>query len=200
MYEKGNVVNHRPWLTEILIRRAHKSPRLRQRMSNLLEEKSTPAQLVTPARPVQTDGGVSTVPGIPIPRFETFYRHAELTRLLQDYADALPGLIELRSIDKSFEGRDIWLVVVTNRSMGDDSAKPGFWVDGNIHAAELTASTACLYWLHQLAIGYAADDTITRLLRYAHGVHRAAPEPRRRRAGAGGQAAPHPQLHTALPV
>jgi murein tripeptide amidase MpaA len=107
---------------------------------------------------------VSTVPGIPIPRFETFYRHAELTRLLQDYADALPGLIELRSIGKSYEGRDIWLVVVTNRSMGDDSAKPGFWVDGNIHAAELTASTACLYWLHQLAIGYAVDDTITRLL------------------------------------
>ncbi len=104
------------------------------------------------------------MPGIPIPRFETFYRHAELTRLLQDYADALPGLIELRSIGKSYEGRDIWLVVVTNRSMGDDSAKPGFWVDGNIHAAELTASTACLYWLHQLAIGYAADDTITRLL------------------------------------
>ncbi len=47
MYEKGNVVNYRPWLTEFLIRRANKSPRLRQRMSNLLEEKSTPAQLVT---------------------------------------------------------------------------------------------------------------------------------------------------------
>ncbi|MBL8330076.1 MAG: geranylgeranyl reductase family protein [Rubrivivax sp.] len=47
LYEKGNKVNYRPWLTEILIRRAAKSPRLRQRMSNLLEEKSTPAQLVT---------------------------------------------------------------------------------------------------------------------------------------------------------
>jgi geranylgeranyl reductase family protein len=47
LYEKGNRVNHHPWLTEILIRRAASSPRLRQRMSNLLEEKSTPAQLVT---------------------------------------------------------------------------------------------------------------------------------------------------------
>jgi hypothetical protein len=34
-------------LTEILVRRAAKSPRLRQRMSNLLEERSTPAQLLT---------------------------------------------------------------------------------------------------------------------------------------------------------
>ncbi len=47
LYEKGNSVNYRPWLTEILIRRAVRSPRLRQRMANLLEERSTPAQLVT---------------------------------------------------------------------------------------------------------------------------------------------------------
>ena len=104
------------------------------------------------------------MPAIPVPRFEVFYRYAELTRLLQDYADALPGLIELRSIGQSHEGRDIWLVVVTNRSMGEDGDKPGFWVDGNIHAAELTACTACLYWLHHLALGYANDDAVTRLL------------------------------------
>jgi Zinc carboxypeptidase len=102
--------------------------------------------------------------GIPIPRFEFFYRYEELTRLLHDYAAALPGLIEIRSIGKSYEDRDIWLLVVTNRAMGDDTNKPGFWVDGNIHAAELTACTACLYWLHQLAVGYASDDAITRLL------------------------------------
>lgn len=47
LYEKGNRVNHHPWLTEILIRRAAKSARLRQRMANVLEERSTPAQLVT---------------------------------------------------------------------------------------------------------------------------------------------------------
>lgn len=47
LYERGNRVNYHPWLTEILIRRAARSPRLRQRMANLLEERSTPAQLVT---------------------------------------------------------------------------------------------------------------------------------------------------------
>lgn len=104
------------------------------------------------------------MPATPIPRFEIFYRHDELTRLLHDYAAALPGLVEVRSLGRSHEGRDIWLVVVTNRSLGDDTAKPALWVDGNIHAAELTASTACLYFLHQLAVGYASDDAITRLL------------------------------------
>ena len=98
------------------------------------------------------------MPAIPVPRFDQFYRHPELTRLLQDYAAAAPLLVELRSIGKSHEGRDIWLLVLTNPNTGADTDKPAFWVDGNIHAAELTASTACLYWLHQLVSGYLAGD------------------------------------------
>jgi murein tripeptide amidase MpaA len=104
------------------------------------------------------------MPAIPTPRFDTFYRHDALTQLLQSYAKALPNLVELRSIGKSFEGRDIWLLVVTNPATGADIDKPAFWIDGNIHAAELTASTACLYWLHQLATGYGKDREVTQLL------------------------------------
>ena len=68
---------------------------------------------------------------------------------VQDYAQAAPNLVELQSIGKSYEGREIWLLVVTNTLTGSHADKPALWVDGNIHAAELTASTACLYWLHQ---------------------------------------------------
>ena len=104
------------------------------------------------------------MPAIPVPRFDQFYRHPELSRLLYDYAAAVPALVELRSIGKSHEGRDIWLVVLTNQATGADTDKPAFWTDGNIHAAELTASTACLYYLHQLVSGYGSDAQITRLL------------------------------------
>ena len=98
------------------------------------------------------------MPDFPVPRFDQFYRHPELTRLLQDYAAARPDLVGLRSIGKSFEGRDIWLVTLTNTNTGADTDKPAFWVDGNIHAAELTASTACLYWLHWLVSHYGGSD------------------------------------------
>ena len=101
---------------------------------------------------------------LPAPRFDRFHRHAELTTLLQDYARAAPSLVELRSIGKSYEGRDIWVVVLTQTATGRDLDKPGFWVDGNIHAAELTASTACLYWLHQLVAGYLKGDVTSRQL------------------------------------
>lgn len=75
---------------------------------------------------------------IPVPRFDTFYRYAELTALLQDYAAARPDLLQLRSLGQSHEGREIWLMVITHTATGRDEDKPAFWVDGNIHAGEVT--------------------------------------------------------------
>ena len=100
----------------------------------------------------------------PQPRFDTFYRHDALTRLLFEYAAAYPKLVAVSSIGKSYEGRDIWVATLTNTETGADTDKPAFWADGNIHAAELTASTAVLYYLHQLATGHGSDPAITHLL------------------------------------
>lgn len=105
-----------------------------------------------------------TRPATPTPRFDTFYRHDALTRLLADYAEAHPELVELGSIGRSHEGRDIWVATLTNKDTGAAADKPAFWADGNIHAAELTASTAVLYYLHQLVTGYGSDAAVTRLL------------------------------------
>ena len=100
----------------------------------------------------------------PTPRFDTFYRYEALSRLLFDYAAAHPMLVAVASIGKSYEGRDIWVATLTNVATGPDTEKPAFWADGNIHAAELTASTAVLYYLHQLVTGYGTDAEITYLL------------------------------------
>ena len=105
-----------------------------------------------------------TRPLTPIPHFNLFYRYDELSRLLFDYADAFPDLVTVDSIGKSYEGRDIWVVTVTNAATGPHDEKPAFWADGNIHAAELTASTAVLYYLHQLVNRYGDDPQITHLL------------------------------------
>ena len=105
-----------------------------------------------------------TLPATPTPRFDTFYKHDALSRLLFDYADAHPRLVTVSSIGKSFEGRDIWVVTLTSAATGPDADKPAFWADGNIHAAELTASTACLYYLHWLVTGYGHEPQITHLL------------------------------------
>ena len=104
------------------------------------------------------------MPALPLPRFDQFYRHDEMTRLLRDYAAAAPHLVQLSSLGRSHAGRDIWLLTITHTATGLDTDKPAFWVDGNIHAAELTASTACLYWLHQLVSAYLAGDAQSKQL------------------------------------
>jgi murein tripeptide amidase MpaA len=101
---------------------------------------------------------------MPKVRFDKFYRYNELTRLLKEYAKENPDLIRLESIGKSHEGRDVWLITATNFRSGSDAEKPAFWVDGNIHASEVTASAAALYLIQSLVTKYKRDETITRAM------------------------------------
>ena len=45
MYETASHVNHRPWLADLVVWRARKSPRILQRMSGMLEETQNPGRL-----------------------------------------------------------------------------------------------------------------------------------------------------------
>ena len=47
LYERANKVNYHPWLADLLIWRARKSPRILRRMSSVLEEKGNPGNLVS---------------------------------------------------------------------------------------------------------------------------------------------------------
>ena len=97
-------------------------------------------------------------------RFDTFYRYDDLTRILHEYTQEHPELVRLESIGKSFEKRDIWLATVTNWSTGEGKDKPALWVDGNIHAAELAPSSACLFLINRLVTEHNSSPDITRCL------------------------------------
>jgi murein tripeptide amidase MpaA len=97
--------------------------------------------------------------------FNRFYRYEELTAALHQLAQAAPHLVQIASIGKSHEGRDIWLATVTDATTGPASDKPAFWTDGNIHSVEVSASAANLYFLNTLVEGFGKDEDITRALK-----------------------------------
>jgi len=97
-------------------------------------------------------------------RFDTYYDNEALGQRLAWLAAEFPDIVELRSLGRSYEGRDIPLVVLTNRDTGPDTEKPAFWVDGNIHATEVTASMAALYLVDHLTTAYGADPQVTRVI------------------------------------
>jgi murein tripeptide amidase MpaA len=90
--------------------------------------------------------------------------YVELVEHLRCLAEQYPRLIELHIIGHSHERRDILVAAVTQRGTGAASDKPGYWVDGNIHAIELLGSTACLFFIRTLLEGYGTDPEITRCL------------------------------------
>ncbi len=96
--------------------------------------------------------------------FNTYYTYPQLTERLAWLAEQHPQLMQVKALGKTFEGRDIPLVVLTNTATGPDTEKPAFWIDANIHATELTASMAALYFIKKTVEGYGADPKITRVL------------------------------------
>ncbi|HVJ55245.1 MAG TPA: M14 family metallopeptidase [Aliidongia sp.] len=96
--------------------------------------------------------------------FNRYYRYDELTAELNAIVGRHPGLVQIESAGKSYEGRDIWVLTLTNLETGPAAEKPGFWVAGNVHSSELSASTACLYLIDHLLADYGRDADITRLL------------------------------------
>ena len=83
-----------------------------------------------------------------------FYDYDQTTELLHKLADAYPNLITLESIGKSWEGREMWLVILNNDATGKDTDKPAMWIDGNIHGNEVQASETVLYSIWYLASAY----------------------------------------------
>lgn len=96
--------------------------------------------------------------------FDRYYRYDDLTRLLHAYAAEYPQLVQVESIGQSHEGRDIWLATVTATATGPADEKPALWIDGNIHASEVSPASACLYFIDWLTRGYGQDTAITDVL------------------------------------
>lgn len=66
---------------------------------------------------------------------------AALTRQLQDWVEAHPEHARLRQLGESAEGRPLWLLSV---GPADGSPRPAVWVDGNMHAGEISGSSVAL--------------------------------------------------------
>ncbi len=97
-------------------------------------------------------------------RFDCYYTYAEMTEQLQALTSAYPHLATMRSLAKTFAGREVWLLELTNQATGPALEKPGFYVDAQIHAEEHATSATALYLICHLLTKYGEDAEATRLL------------------------------------
>lgn len=96
--------------------------------------------------------------------FNRYYTSEGLAALGRKIVQAHPNLAKMQSIGKSTEGRDIWMLAITNYRKGEADRKPGFYVDGNIHSNEIQGGEICTYTAWYLTENYGKNDYITKML------------------------------------
>src|SRR5450759_62490 len=94
----------------------------------------------------------------------SYYTYDTLTQILHDLVATYPHLAQLESIGKSYEGRELWLVTLTNTATGSAIDKPAYWIDANTHAGEVTGSTVVLYTIWSYLTSYGSDEKVTKVL------------------------------------
>ncbi len=96
--------------------------------------------------------------------FNHYFSNDEIEKIIKEWAEEFPDLVELQIIGESFEKRPIWLVTLTNKATGKDTDKPAVWLDANIHATEISGTTTLLKAAYNLLHGYSRDEQPRRLL------------------------------------
>ena len=94
----------------------------------------------------------------------SYYTYDKLTQILHDLVAAYPRLAQIESIGNSYEGRELWLVTLTNSATGPAIEKPAYWIDANTHAGEVTGSTVVLYTIWSYLTSYGSDEKVTKVL------------------------------------
>lgn len=103
-----------------------------------------------------------------------YLRHDEIETQLRTWTSAFPQLARLSSIGKTREGRELWLLTLGPRP---DEVRPSVWVDGNMHAGELSGSSVALAIAEDvlaLHLGAAPDHGAHALPTHLHDVLREA--------------------------
>lgn len=102
-------------------------------------------------------------PKVPM-NWNRYHDNKQIEQFCKDLQKAYPNLVRYESIGKSYEGRDIFVLSISDFNEGESERKPGMWIDGNIHANELQGSEIAMYTAWYLAENYHQVPFIKELL------------------------------------
>ena len=96
--------------------------------------------------------------------FKHYHTYKEMIGWFKKWAQDYPDLVDLYIAAKSFGGKPIYQLTVTNKKTGKATDKPAMFIDGNRHSGEVTAAESAFWMLHHMLSQYGTDPEITRLL------------------------------------
>jgi murein tripeptide amidase MpaA len=97
-------------------------------------------------------------------KFDHNHTFKEVVDYLNKVVSSKSDIARLHNIGKSYLGNDLLVLEITNKKTGKAMEKPGFWIDGNLHASEVMGAEVCLKTIETLVNQYGKDDKITNLV------------------------------------
>jgi hypothetical protein len=96
--------------------------------------------------------------------FDKYHSLRVIYSWLERWAREYPDLVDLYEVGKSFEGRFILQITLTNKKTGNDTDKPAAFFEGNRHSGEITSAECVMWMIKYLLENYGKDPDITHLI------------------------------------
>jgi hypothetical protein len=96
--------------------------------------------------------------------FDRYHTADVMYEWLRRWAEQYPDILDLYEVGKSFEGRPILQVTITNKETGGAEDKPAAFFEGGRHSGEITSSESVLWLIQHLLERYGEDEAITDLI------------------------------------
>jgi hypothetical protein len=94
-----------------------------------------------------------------------YYTYEGVVDICQRLAKAYPDLVSLEPAGKSYQGRNILVLTISDKKSQNPDFKPAFWIDGNIHSIEIQGTEMALYTAWYLCEMYNENVFINQLLK-----------------------------------
>ena len=155
----GMFTRHIPWLTEQLFR-------TKRDLSSNLQALDPSAQVPFVSIPTTSQGYTQVVNDWEKPRIFKNHNFNDLTTFLQTIAKLYSNITKLYSVGKSVQGRELWVIEITDNPGIHEPGEPEFKYVGNMHGDEVVGRETLVLLIQALCENYHKIPAITALIDY----------------------------------
>lgn len=96
--------------------------------------------------------------------FDIYHTPDVMYHWYRKWAQEYPDITDLYEVARSFEGRPILQMTITNKKTGKHTDKPAAYFEGGRHGGEVTSSESVLWLTKHILENYGKDPEITKLI------------------------------------
>ena len=96
--------------------------------------------------------------------FDKYHTADVVVHWMKKWAEQYPNLVEMYEVGRSYEGRPIYQITLTNKAIGKATDKPAAFFEGGRHSGEVSGVETVLWMLKYLLESYGKDPLITQII------------------------------------